>query len=361
MATGNNRNRNTNSQRNRQAHPSGHGKRKKKRVPNYGRILGCAIPLVLVICVIIFFVRLIIWDKGVEYIMTPEDYNNIKLDTKDNVILMPPGKVMEEGTYDGKTSVLIFGNDSYYEGCKEGNGIIDQLQAEVPDVEIYNCCLPGSQLCCYPDEDGDHDNSVPENFFTLFWLAYSVNWGDFSKQREALGSLDAGKYDISRYKDVLDTLENLDIESIEVVMFCYDGHDYVAGNLPIQYVGEDAKTEDVCSVLGSVYTSIYTFNEFHPSIQYVFVCPAFCYAKDEKGKNVSCAIQDTGYGTIEETFNAARLITNYYGMSYVDMYSGVLINEDNANHYLEKDGITPNKKAREMIADRLVTLLKERL
>ena len=53
-------------------------------------------------------------------------------------------------------------------------------------------------------------------------------------------------------------------------------------------------------------------------------------------------------------------ITNYYGVSYVDLYSGVLIHEDNANAYLEDDGITPNKKARELIADRLITVLKNR-
>ena len=47
-------------------------------------------------------------------------------------------------------------------------------------------------------------------------------------------------------------------------------------------------------------------------------------------------------------------------VSYIDMYSGVEVNEENADDYLEDDGITPNKKARRMMADRLVKLLSDR-
>ena len=54
------------------------------------------------------------------------------------------------------------------------------------------------------------------------------------------------------------------------------------------------------------------------------------------------------------------MVRDYYGISYIDMYSGVEVNEENADEYLEDDGITPNKKARRMMADRLVKLLNDR-
>ena len=335
----------------------------KKRIPNYPRIIGLSTVLLLILAIIIsivvIIIRLNVWNKGVDYNMTAEDYDKIKLDTKDNVVLIPPS-ILAKDTYDGTTSILIFGNDSYYEGCKDGSGIIDSFAKEVPNAEIYNCCLPGSYLCSFNAEEKS-PAECPEDYFTLFWLSVNLRWANFDKQYEALSYLDPEKYDVARYEEVIKTLETVDLSKIDVIMFCYDGHDYLRGNLPINYIGENAQTENITSVLGASYTSIYLFNYMNPAIQYVFVSPGFCYAKDENGNNISCAMRDTGNGTIAETFNAARHITDYYGISYVDMFSGVLINEDNAFQYLEDDGITPNKKARRLMADRLVTLLKERL
>jgi len=335
--------------------------RRKKRVPNYPRIIGVVIPILLLICVIAVIIRIQLWNRGVEYVMTEEDYNNIKLDTKDNIILMPPS-VLSKDNYDGETKILIFGNDSYLEGSSNGTDIIHLFEKEISDdVEIINCCLPGSMLNSYYT-NALSPSECPEDYFTLFWLTFSLSRKDFSQQREALKYLNTS-YDTERYKEVISVMENLDMKDIDIVMYCYDGHDYLRGNMPVDYNddGVSPLTEDPFTLLGALYTSIYLFNTSNPDTQFVYVSPAFCYGFDENGKKISCAILDTGYGTIEATFNAARLTTTYYGFSYVDLYSGVAINEDNGEKYLEDDGITPNKKAREMIADRLVTLLKERL
>ena len=352
----------SNNKRRTNSRPSGHhGPKKKKRVPNYPRIFGWSIGLLLVIAIIVIVLRISIWDKGIAYIMTPEDYEKIKLDTLDNVILMPPS-VLNPDSDDGVTRVLVFGNDSYRAGKDKEKSILDQFSKELDgkNVELIDCCLPGSYMISY-NETEESPAECPEDYFTLFWLVLNTNSKDFSKQEEALQYLDSSKYDMDRYREVVSILRNVDFKNIDVVLFCYDGHDYVKGNKPINYLGEDAQTENVATHLGAIYVTIYVINSVNPDTQFVYVSPAFCYATDENGKKVSCAMYDTGYGTIEEMFNSARLVTNYYGMSYVDMYSGVLINENNGKHYLEDDGITPNEKGRKMIADRLVTLLKDRL
>ncbi|MBO4784086.1 MAG: hypothetical protein J5521_05015, partial [Lachnospiraceae bacterium] len=82
-----------NTNRSNHKRPAGNkkgGSGKKRRVPNYPRIIGWSIGLLLIICVIAIVTRIIIWDKGVKYVMTAEDYERIKLDTLDNVILWPP-------------------------------------------------------------------------------------------------------------------------------------------------------------------------------------------------------------------------------------------------------------------------------
>ena len=343
--------------------PSGKGRlKKKKRVPNYPRIIGWSLGLVLLICVVLIILRIFIWNKGVEYVMTAEDYERIKLDTLDNIILWPPDQLYKD-TYDGTTDVLVFGNDSYREGSDKNESIMDMFKKEVESdsVKIYDCCLPGSFLTSF-NETETSPAECPEDYFSLFWLVYSTSWKDFSKQNEALNYLDSSKFDLDRYREVITTLENVDLEKIEVIMLCYDGHDYLVGKKPINYNEntEDAQTENVATELGALYVTSLIVNGKNPDTQFVFVSPAFCYATDEKGKKVSSAMYDTGYGTIGEMIDAARKINDYYAMSYVDMYNGVLINENNGKHYLESDGITPNEKARKMIADRLVYLLKER-
>ena len=75
-------------------------KHKKKRVPNFGRIIPWALGLLIVLGIIVFFIRIAVWDHGIEDILTKEDLDNIVLDTRDNVVLMPPSKLPDQ-TYDG--------------------------------------------------------------------------------------------------------------------------------------------------------------------------------------------------------------------------------------------------------------------
>ena len=131
-------------QNNRSNHkrPSGAkgGSHKKRRVPNYPRIIGWSLGLILVIAVISIVLRIIIWDKGVEYTMTAEDYERIKLDTIDNILLWPSEQINTE-TYDGVTEVLVFGNDSFYEGSKKGESIMDMFKKEVESDKVKTVLL----------------------------------------------------------------------------------------------------------------------------------------------------------------------------------------------------------------------------
>ena len=339
--------------------------KKKKRIPNYPRIIGWSIGLILVICVIAIVIRICVWNKGIQYEMTPEDYERIKLDTLDNIILWPSEDINKE-TYDGTTDVLVFGNDSFHVGIDKGESIMDMFRKEVESdtVKIYDCCLPGSYMTSFNETEASPEE-CPEDYFTLFWLILNSNSKDFAKQYDALNYLDSSKYDIDRYKEVISILNGINYENIDVIMLCYDGHDYLYGKKPINYNidnPDNAQTENVATELGALFVLCDFIHNINSHTQIVFVSPAFCYATNENGKKVSSAKYDTGYGTIGEYIYCARYtINNYYAISYVDLYNGVLINEDNGKHYLEDDGITPKEKARKMIADRLIYILKERL
>ncbi len=323
------------------------------------------IPLIgiiaLIAIVVIIILRINEWNKGIAYVIPPD--TEVKLDTSDNVVLMPPS-VMSPDTDDGKTTILLLGNGAYYEGKKEGTDIVSMLSETLPEqVEIIDCTLPLSYLTSYNVYERSPEES-PEDYFTLFWLSASVCWEDYQRQRTALTYLDKDKYDIERYTEVIDMLENVKMEDIDVVMYCYDGYDYQTGRVAMDKWEDGTPiTENVTTLLGAVYTSIDLFSNYNEQTQYIYVCPTFCYAIDDDGIKHPCDSYNTSNGTIAATFSAARSIANYYSVSYsyIDLFTGVDINEANADQYLEADGRTPNKEARRMIADRLSFLLKDRL
>ena len=323
------------------------------------------IPLIgiiaLIAVVVIIILRINVWNKGIAYVIPPDTV--VKLDTSDNVVLMPPS-VMSPDTDDGVTTVLLLGNGSYYEGKENGTDIVSMFSEDFPEeVKIIDCTIPLTYLTSYKIYETSPEE-CPEDYFTLFWLSASVCWNDYERQYTALKYLDGEKFDLKRHKEVVDTLASIDVSDIDVVMYCYDGYDYQTGRVAMA-VSESGSpiTENVTTLLGAVYTSIDLFSTYNPQIQYVYVFPSFCYAFDENGNKQSCNTYDTSNGTIAATFNAARQVSNYYTVSYsyVDMYTGVDINEENADKYLESDGRTPNEKGRRMIADRLSLLLKDRL
>lgn len=322
-------------------------------------IIGTA--LVVIIAVIAVLVKLGIWNKGVEYIITEADLKNIRRDTSDSIALLPES-VASPTTTDGVTNVLIFGNDSYLAGSEDGTDIVSQFTKEFPETNFINCCLPNTLITSNHRYELSPEE-CPEEYFSLFWLSAAICWDDFERQYQALNYLDPDEYDVEKYREVVKTLEQYKVSDIDVVMLCYDGHDYQRGRVALDMRDGSPDTENPTTALGAIYNCVLMFNAQKSEIQYVYVCPAFCFAFDEDGKKQSCNTYNTSNGTIASTHLAAKSVANYFNVSYsyIDMYTGVDIGENNGVRYLLADGVTPNEKARRMIADRLVTVLKGRL
>lgn len=326
----------------------------KKRVPNYGRIIPVALGIIILAVIAVVIIRLQIWNVGKEYIITPEDIANIKLDTSDNITLLPASIIRPEDD-DGVPTILIYGNDSYYEGLEDGESISDYIKMNIPKAEVINVCFPGSRMVSYNPHELSPEE-CPEDYFTLFWLTLSTNFNDFSKQREALKYLDPKKYDVKLYGEILDRFEKVNYKDVDIVLICYDGHDYLDGVPGQTEEGNDIETYNVATALGTVYTSLYGNQQIYPTAQYIIISPTFCLADGEP-----CTLKDTGNGTISSIFAAEKAVPTFIPISFMDLISGVEITENNYNDYLEKDGITPNKKGRQLIAARIAYLLIDRL
>lgn len=329
----------------------------KRRVPNVPRIVGWSLALILVICVLVFFIRLAVWNKGVKYIVTDEDIASIKLDTNDNITILP-ANIFRADTDDGVPTILVLGNDSYYEGLDDKTSITDYLSESIPNADIINCCFPGSQLSCYnPHETSPAE--CPEDYFTLFYLILGANLNDFSRQNEAMMYLPDDKKSV--YQPILDRFMAVDFNKVDLVLICYDAHDYLNGVMPQSPVPTEDGIPDVSTFLGTLQLSVGSNASVYPTIQYAYVSPIFCYATDPSGNKVASTLYNSGNGTIADYYNAGRATSDYVGLSFIDMLFGVPIHEETADDYLEKDGITPNKKARKEVADRIAKLIAERL
>lgn len=330
-----------------------------KRKPNWFRIIPCALALIAVICVIAIVLKLMIWNKGQKVIITDEDLASITLDTSDNIRILPPS-IFRPDTDDGIPTIVVFGNDSYYEGLDDSTSIMDYVKEEIPEAVIYNFCLPNSKLTADNPEELSPQES-PEEYFSFFWLCLCKKLDRLDSQKTALNYLDSSKYNLARYKQVLTEYEALDMQSVDLVLICYDGHEYLDSVVPIAPEEDIYGSSKVTTTLGSLTSSVYVFNDDYPDIQYIYLSPIFCYAIDENGKKADCDKYDTGNGTIAAHFNAAKTASEQAGISYMDLFTGVAINEETADNYLASDGITPNKEARRLIAERIAKLLSDRL
>lgn len=325
-----------------------------KRKPNYPRIIGWSLGLIIFIVIIVTVSRLLIWNKGVK----PEIDPNIQLeaDTEDVISLVSPDKFRADDSSrpasDGMTTILILGNDTYAPDGSE-DLITSTLSMDLGS-KVINCCIPGTyQTAMTPDMSASID------LFSLCALKESICADDFSKQKNAVLSL-PDVFDRARFNEVISILEETDFDSVDIFVFAYDGHDFLTG---CTFIGDSVV--DTTSLQGSIGAAMTDFPEAYPGAQFVYVSPNFCYYTDENEKRTGCDIlsfgDDDRHDTLPNSLTFTRLLTDYYPFSYFDLFYGVDINTDTADQYLIDDDVVPTKEGRQMIADRLSELFQKAL
>lgn len=323
----------------------------KKRKPNYPRIIGWSLGLIILIIFIVIVARLLIWNKGVKLIL-PDDIV-LEAETEDVITLESPDKFREDNNAapsDGMTTILILGNDTYAPD-EEGDLFTSTLSMDL-GCKVINCAIPGTyQTTLTPDV------SAPIDMFSLAMLKESICNDDFSVQKNAVLSLPE-EFDRSRFNEVISTLEDTEFDDIDIFVFAYDGHDFMTG---CSDIGETVT--DTTSLQGSVGATMTGFPEAYPGAQFVYVTPNFCYYTKDDGTRIGCDILSFGEekGNLPTMLTFTRLLTDYYPFSYFDLFYGVDINAETADQYLINDDIVPNKEGRQMIADRLSELFKKAL
>ncbi len=324
--------------------------KKRRRKPNYQRIIPWSLALLILIVVFVAVLQLLKWNRGREYVIDPNV--NVDTETEDMIFFMDPS-TLSENNYDGTLDVVILGNDTLvYDD--DGNSIGDLL-AEKINGNVYNCGFEGSYLAAETKTmDAVADN--PIDAFGFFWLSNAIMTGDWSMQETALNNL-PDEYNRREYEETLSLLKSLDFNTIDLMLIYYDGHDYLAKHP----MANPTDMYDVMTMEGSFTGSFERYPVNLPHMQCMFIAPTFCYVIDEDGTKEGCDIADLGHGNLPTCLTTLVIQTNTYEVSYLDNFYGIPINAETAEQYLLDDGITPNEEGREMIAERIANCINLRL
>lgn len=297
-------------------------------------VILSAIVIIALFCVY----RLNKWNKGV-----PSDYDpNFQTDAfdvevLDNIIPLAPDK-LEGHEDDGQTTILCLGNDPFSLNKGE-TGLAEQIEAKSGSV-VYNGAFTSSTVTAvYPAYQNDYYMDA----FSLSYLADGLCTGDFSLIRAAANY----SYDPD-FIPTVEMLQDLDMNSVDILCIMYDGIDYVN-----KMTSDDPNDPySIIAYTGALRTAIEQVQKTYPFIRIVVMSHTFCFSVSEEGNFQNGDRVDLGNGTLSHYLRKEIDVTGDCGVSFIDNFYGS-VNEDNYLDYMT-DYIHFNDAGRELLARRFV-------
>ncbi len=290
--------------------------------------------IAVVFAVVVF--KLYIWNKGV-----PSDYDPTLL-TDDfefevlDVIFPLPKNALDGHEDDGVTTILCLGNDPFAQHRGEKNGLAE-LIASKTGATVYNGAFAGS---CVTPANASYDDKDWIDAFSMPYLSNAICNGDFSN----LKTVAELHNDDPDYLSTLEMLEDLDMNTVDIICIMYDGSDYIYKR------GSDDPNNpySIVAYSGALNHALTNIKETYPFIRIVVMSHTFCLTPD--GENANKV--DYGNGTLNHYLLKEIDVAEFNGISIIDNFFGS-INEDNYTDYMT-DYIHFNDKGRELLAQRFV-------
>lgn len=309
------------------------------------------IGVILLVFIIIIAVNLIRWNKGVEIENDPTI--NVDYESEDNINFLPPSMVKEND--DGQNTFLIIGNEALTYNA-DGESLGEMLSKELKG-EVTCVSFPGTTLTSEYSHGPEIENGEdPLDYFTFYWLTVYIHFNDYSKLYEIIDNMEDASLQ-KTYKENLDILTSYDYENLDFLMVCYDAKDYL--------LGRDGRTDEnayeITNLYGSLFGSFGNLKDDYPNLQWIVCSPTFCYVIDNSGNKQPCDLTIVSKETLPNMLSNVLNFTIDSDMSYIDNYFGAGINTDNADSYLESDGLSLNKKGRRKVCDHIIDIINKRL
>ncbi|MBE5833931.1 MAG: hypothetical protein E7309_04780 [Butyrivibrio sp.] len=280
------------------------------------------------------------WNTGEKITFTQtDDMSQYETERLDNVFYLT-SEDLEGHVDDGVNTILCLGNDAftYNSGDK---GLASRIAA-LTDSTVYNAAFP---LSCVSLRTATYDSSYPMDLFSFYNVTQAMVSGDFSDMEAAAAAMDD-----STYSQSVDVLQNIDMDSVDMIVIMYDAQDYLN-----QRAGRDFNDADnPITFMGAYHAGLTALREAFPYIRIVVMSHTLCYAYTSEGV-VSGDTYDFGNGALPTYLQHIIDTCEELGVTFVDNYYGT-VDESNSSELLV-DTIHLSDDCVELIAEHFKELL----
>lgn len=261
------------------------------------------------------------------------------LDADGNLIVTGTGKDL---------TILMLGNSPLSDDKDSEDGLANII-AERTGANVINCAVSGSYMAAEQSNFYANNQSFMDAY-TPYWLC-TLTYTDIIDHYYTAAAEALGENIPPEAAEVFETLSTLDMSTVDVVAFMYDGTDYLMGHEMYSF----ESSTDIQQFTGNLVATIELFQYYFPHVRIIVMSPAYAFGVNENGEYISSDIQTYGQDFLSTYFYMEMLSCVDKGVTFVDNLYGT-INEDNANEYLI-DNIHLNIEGRKLMADRFIYAL----
>ena len=302
--------------------------------------------LVVVIFVVCIYIKFRNWGVFIDQKDIVHNEVGEYHDVLDQILplMSETGEVIRTGPAE---TILLFGNSPFADDRNSKDNLANMI-AEKTGATVYNCAIADSYLAAQWHRFSTEE--APMDAYTFYWLVTyglsGVNEGYFLNAAKVLGEdtpADA--------QEVLDTLNSIDMTTIDVIAVMYDATDYLLGH----QMYNDENSTDIEQFTGNLEAGIELLQANCPNTRIIVMSPTYAFAVDENGEYVSSDMYTYGWDVLSTYSLMQSRSASVRGVTYVDNLYGT-ITEDNAERYLI-DNLHLNVAGRNLVADRFVAAL----
>ncbi|MCR4793564.1 MAG: hypothetical protein K5871_12535 [Lachnospiraceae bacterium] len=248
--------------------------------------------------------------------------------------------------------ILILGNDPFAEDRDLPGGLAAMLE-EASGAEVINCAVRGSRVSMTsPSFD---IKQSPWNLFSPYYLA-CVACGDLDYEPDLRLSEEALGDDFPEEgEEVLRTLKETDLSDVDVIVFFYDGIDYLEG-APTGF--DDSRYDDpFCTFFGSLSSATEVLRSAAPGARFIVMSAPYMYHVAANGDWEACEDHPNSENADLSSYVLAEywLCVGAHDFSFLDnYYTGTNLAE---GRLLLTDGRHLNAEGRKVILDRFMYAL----
>lgn len=214
-------------------------------------------------------------------------------------------------------TILILGNAPFADGRYDEEGLGSMLE-KASGANVINCAVSGSYVGM-TEPSFDYTNN-PMNIFSPYYLACVACTGqdylhDLTESKRVLGSSFP-----EEGEEVLGTLKDLDIKTVDVIVFFYDGDDYLR-SAPTGL--DDSRYSDPFSTYIGVFSStVELFRTYAPRARIIVMSAPYMYIVTADGSLEACEDHPNSQGAdlSDYVLGLYRMCVESYDISFVDNY-----------------------------------------